>query len=186
MACMGGLSWPTSLVQPTRKFLIHFPFVYRRSRRWIQTNRQFGNLLVLQAAYRSQLLRPIVHPDDLKYLMEETIQFLKHLTPISPALCIDAAILESSMKTLDFHQNTPNPNAVHYNSFGEHSGTTSSPFVSAPLSTSRWRWDCLGELKERGIHHPQAPPNIRAPIAGVWSWQIFPILKHINSHISLV
>ncbi|KAI9865722.1 MAG: hypothetical protein M1813_002180 [Trichoglossum hirsutum] len=67
---------------------------------------QFGNLLVLQAAYRSQLLRPIVHPDDLKYLMEETIQFFRHLAPISPTLHIDAAILESSMKTLDFHQAT--------------------------------------------------------------------------------
>ncbi|KAH0548116.1 hypothetical protein GP486_008154, partial [Trichoglossum hirsutum] len=98
---------------------------------------QFGNLLVLQAAYRSQLLRPIVHPDDLKYLMEETIQFFKHLSPISPTLRIDAAILESSMKTLDFNQALVNPSPVIYNSFGEHSSGAPSPFVSAPLSNSR-------------------------------------------------
>ncbi|KAH0566193.1 hypothetical protein GP486_000407 [Trichoglossum hirsutum] len=63
---------------------------------------QFGNLLVLQAAYRSELLRETVNADDLKYLMEKTIQFFKHLSPISPTLRIDANILESSMKTLKF------------------------------------------------------------------------------------
>jgi hypothetical protein len=100
-------------------------------------NRQFGNLLVLQAAYRSQLLRPIVRPADLKYLMEETIQFFRHLAPISPTLEIDAQILESSMKTLDFNQNTPAPNQMVFGSFGEHSTAAPSPFVSAPPSNSR-------------------------------------------------
>ncbi|KAI9787488.1 MAG: hypothetical protein M1839_000017 [Geoglossum umbratile] len=98
---------------------------------------QFGNLLVLQAAYRSQLLRPIVRPDDLRYLMEETIQFFRHLAPISPTLETDAQILESSMKTLDFNQNVSAPSAALFNAFGERSSGAPSPYVTAPLSNSR-------------------------------------------------
>ncbi|KAI9758858.1 MAG: hypothetical protein M1840_003741 [Geoglossum simile] len=66
---------------------------------------QFGNLLVLQAAYRSPLLRPIVKPEELKKLMEKTIQFFRNLAPISPTLETDGQILESSMMTLDFNLN---------------------------------------------------------------------------------
>ncbi|KAH0563168.1 hypothetical protein GP486_002265 [Trichoglossum hirsutum] len=76
---------------------------------------QFGNLLVLQAAYRSPLLRSLVHPDDLKYLMEEAIQLFEKLSPISPTLRIDAAILKSSMNTLDFNRALENPS---YGLFG--------------------------------------------------------------------
>ena len=62
--------------------------------------RQFGNLLVLQAASRHPVLRDLVPQDRLNHLLNKTIMFLRNLSPISPTLRFDARILELSMRTL--------------------------------------------------------------------------------------
>lgn len=61
-------------------------------------SRQFGNLLVLQAAYRHPILRDLVPREKLTHLLTKTIVFLRNLSPISPTLRYDAEILERSMR----------------------------------------------------------------------------------------
>lgn len=61
--------------------------------------RQFGNLLVLQAASRHPVLRDLIPQDRLSHLLTETITFLRSLSPISPTLKFDATILERSMRS---------------------------------------------------------------------------------------
>ncbi|KAK6505102.1 hypothetical protein TWF481_007024 [Arthrobotrys musiformis] len=63
---------------------------------------QFGNLLVLQAAYRHPKLREFVNRATLGDLLEKTIGFLHTLAPISPSLALDAQILEEASTKLDF------------------------------------------------------------------------------------
>ncbi|KAF2213644.1 hypothetical protein CERZMDRAFT_120850 [Cercospora zeae-maydis SCOH1-5] len=61
---------------------------------------QFGNMLVLCAAYRSSYIRPMVSEVKLKKLMERTIRFLRCLAPISPTCAADCGILEKFYKVL--------------------------------------------------------------------------------------
>src|SRR5262249_43231099 len=68
--------------------------------------RQFGNLLVLQAAYRHPKLRSFVDKDVLKNLLEKTLHFLHTLSPISPSLAQDVLILKDAASKLDFLINT--------------------------------------------------------------------------------
>ncbi|KAK6360604.1 hypothetical protein TWF730_006741 [Orbilia blumenaviensis] len=63
---------------------------------------QFGNLLVLQAAYRHPKLREFVDRATLGDLLDKTIRFLHTLAPISPSLNLDARILEDASSKLDF------------------------------------------------------------------------------------
>ncbi|EME42038.1 hypothetical protein DOTSEDRAFT_72963 [Dothistroma septosporum NZE10] len=55
---------------------------------------QFGNMLVLSAAYQSNMLRSWVPQERFKYLIERTITFLRRLAPISPTSAADCGILE--------------------------------------------------------------------------------------------
>lgn len=64
----------------------------------IISSRQFGNLLVLQAAHRHHLLRDLVPREKLNVLLTKTIVFLRNLSPISPTLKFDAAILDNIWK----------------------------------------------------------------------------------------
>ncbi|KAM3413937.1 hypothetical protein BST61_g10608 [Cercospora zeina] len=61
---------------------------------------QFGNMLVLCAAFRSSIIRPMVSEERLKALMERTINFLRRLAPISPTCAADCGILEKFWKVV--------------------------------------------------------------------------------------
>ena len=56
-------------------------------------NRQFGNMLVLSAVYSSKVLDFLVDEQELKRLLERTIQFLRSLAPISTTLAKDCELL---------------------------------------------------------------------------------------------
>jgi hypothetical protein len=56
--------------------------------------RQFGNILVLAATYKSSL-RFLVPAEQLEHLFDRTIKFLRSHHPISSTLAQDALILES-------------------------------------------------------------------------------------------
>ncbi len=56
--------------------------------------RQFGNILVLAATYKSTLSY-LVSAEQLEHLFNRTIKFLRTLRPISSTLAQDALILES-------------------------------------------------------------------------------------------
>lgn len=55
-------------------------------------SRQFGNMLVLAATYKSHLSR-LVNRNKLEELLDRTINFLGKYSPISPTLKKDAEIL---------------------------------------------------------------------------------------------
>lgn len=55
-------------------------------------HRQFGNMLVLAAAYKS-LLRVLIDREKLRQLLDRTIHFLLRSKTISPTLVKDAEIL---------------------------------------------------------------------------------------------
>ncbi|KAK6359731.1 hypothetical protein TWF696_000871 [Orbilia brochopaga] len=63
---------------------------------------QFGNLLVLQAAYKHPMLNRFVDKDILRDLLLKTIHFLHTLSPISPSLREDVMILEDARSKLDY------------------------------------------------------------------------------------
>lgn len=63
---------------------------------------QFGNLLVLQAAYQSPALKNMIAPQVLCDLITKTIRWLQTLAPISSALRKDAQILENAASKLDY------------------------------------------------------------------------------------
>ncbi len=56
--------------------------------------RQFGNILVLAATYKSSL-HFLVPAEQLEHLFDRTIKFLRSYHPISSTLAQDALILES-------------------------------------------------------------------------------------------
>ncbi|CUS09213.1 unnamed protein product [Tuber aestivum] len=68
---------------------------------------QFGNLLVLQAAYQSPALKSMVPQHLLAELFRKTIHWLQTLSPISSALKHDAHILENAAAKLDFQISAP-------------------------------------------------------------------------------
>jgi hypothetical protein len=55
---------------------------------------QFGNMLVLSAAYYNKDLNSLVRTERLKKLLKRTIHFLQDLAPISPTSKLDCGILE--------------------------------------------------------------------------------------------
>ncbi|KAI9820417.1 MAG: hypothetical protein M1832_003750 [Thelocarpon impressellum] len=59
---------------------------------------QFGNLLVLSVASKSDILRDLVPQKDFERLLDRTIRFLDNLSPISPTLAADKRILQRSLK----------------------------------------------------------------------------------------
>ncbi|KAK4614344.1 uncharacterized protein CLAFUR5_09229 [Fulvia fulva] len=61
---------------------------------------QFGNMLVLSAAYESPLLGTWVPQERFQQLMQRTITFLRRLAPISPTSAADCGILEKFNKIL--------------------------------------------------------------------------------------
>lgn len=68
--------------------------------------RQFGNLLVLSAAYRSNELRHLIPSHVLASLFSKTIYFFRTLSPISAALRKDLQILEHTASKLDLNIDT--------------------------------------------------------------------------------
>ena len=79
------------------------PLFYRLR---LMYDRQFGNLLVLQAASQSPTLKSMVPPHVLAELFQKTIYWLQTLSPISSALRHDAQILENAAAKLDFQIST--------------------------------------------------------------------------------
>lgn len=65
-------------------------------------NSQFGNLLVLQAAYHSPVLRPLINPQLLAQLIDKTIYWFRTLAATIPVLHSDAEILRNTSSKLDF------------------------------------------------------------------------------------
>ena len=63
----------------------------------IVCRRQFGNILVLSATYKSKssVLSSLVPREKLEHLFERTISFLRSLMPLSESLERDARILEA-------------------------------------------------------------------------------------------
>nr|OQO17415.1 hypothetical protein B0A51_15582 [Rachicladosporium sp. CCFEE 5018] len=61
---------------------------------------QFGNMLVLAAAYNHQVLRQLVPADRFSELLERTIRFLRRLSPISSTCKQDCGILEKLSRHL--------------------------------------------------------------------------------------
>ncbi|GIZ48832.1 hypothetical protein CKM354_001187800 [Cercospora kikuchii] len=61
---------------------------------------QFGNMLVLSAAFNSKYIDPLVPRERFKSLLERTISFLRRLAPISPTCAADCGILEKFNRTL--------------------------------------------------------------------------------------
>lgn len=67
--------------------------------------RQFGNILVLSATYKSKsaMLSSLVPREKLEHLFDRTIRLLQNLSPLSESLERDAAILEV-LRTIVFNQ----------------------------------------------------------------------------------
>ncbi|KAI6837593.1 hypothetical protein KC332_g8898 [Hortaea werneckii] len=61
---------------------------------------QFGNMLVLSAAFQDGVLKQMIDEERFKYLLERTISFLRRLAPISPTCGIDCGILENIQRVL--------------------------------------------------------------------------------------
>lgn len=80
-----------------------FPPLFRL---WLMYYRQFGNLLVLQAASQSPTLKNMIPQHVLAELFQKTIYWLQTLSPISSALRHDAQILENAAAKLDFQIST--------------------------------------------------------------------------------
>lgn len=77
-----------------------------RSKRLTLIPRQFGNLLVLSAAYKSKTLGALVPSERLDWLFNRTIKLLKGLSPISQTLAKDCQIL-ISLKRVVFEGGDP-------------------------------------------------------------------------------
>jgi hypothetical protein len=66
----------------------------------LMTYRLFGNMLVLSAVWRTQLLRRLVDQDRFQGLLERTISFLDELSAISPTCQHDCDILKKIRRVL--------------------------------------------------------------------------------------
>jgi hypothetical protein len=62
--------------------------------------RQFGNMLVLSAAWRTHDLRRFIDQDRFQELLDRTIGFLSKLSSISPTCRDDCKILEKIRQLL--------------------------------------------------------------------------------------
>jgi hypothetical protein len=65
-------------------------------------SRQFGNMLVLSAIWRTEHLRKLVNPDAFRRLLSRTISFLHRLSPISPTCQLDCSILEKIQRVITY------------------------------------------------------------------------------------
>jgi hypothetical protein len=59
----------------------------------LTTSRQFGNMLVLSAAWHTFFLRKLIDRDRFQELLDRTIGFLSKLSSISPTCRDDCKIL---------------------------------------------------------------------------------------------
>ncbi|KAI9891276.1 MAG: hypothetical protein M1814_002966 [Vezdaea aestivalis] len=64
---------------------------------------QFGNMLVLNAAWRTRPLTSTVNTKELSTMLAHVMERFHHLSRLSPALKIDTSILEQCQKTLLRH-----------------------------------------------------------------------------------
>ena len=96
-----------------RKFVYLFPAVHTAFNRasLIWYHRQFGNMLVLSAAYKSKTLGAFVEPQKLDYLFGRTIKLLKTCSPISMTLAKDCYILECLRKVIFENSSEPMTNS---------------------------------------------------------------------------
>ena len=72
----------------------------------MQFPRQFGNMLVLSAAYKSKTLGSYIAQQQLKRLFGRTIKLLGRLAPISQTLERDCFILQCLRKVVFEDANT--------------------------------------------------------------------------------
>lgn len=72
----------------------------RDSTRATDSDRQFGNMLMLAATHQSKHLSWLVTKDDLLAVLHRTIKFLNSISPISITLAIDALLLTQIRDTI--------------------------------------------------------------------------------------
>jgi hypothetical protein len=63
-------------------------------------HRQFGNMLVLSATWRTAYLRELIDQERFQTLLDRTICFLRKLSAISPTCQLDCSILEKVQRVL--------------------------------------------------------------------------------------
>jgi hypothetical protein len=73
---------------------VSHPIEFRQIIVVLMTYRQWGNLLVLQAAYKDPILKQFIDVATLKGLLEKTVSFLKLVAKPSSALYTDLRILQ--------------------------------------------------------------------------------------------
>ena len=93
---------------------------------------QWGNLLVLSAAYRDRTLSKFVDPATLEYLFDKTISFLRRSATATSSLRIDLHILEGLKKELFL-----NPDPRQGSSFS--SASFQTPKITATTSSQMVR-----------------------------------------------
>ena len=85
---------------------------------------QWGNLLVLQAAYRDPLLSHLIDGKELKLLLTKTLEFLKMHAQPSSSLALDVKILEYAGQQTGLLRSSSKP--AHLRAAGPN-----KPFTSA-------------------------------------------------------
>lgn len=152
-----GLSLLTFLVPLMREFLNPlFPYSSHLASKIVSSGfrwrfsfllRQFGNMLVLSAAYNSPL-RPLVDGDKLLSLLDRTIKFLAQNRYISPSLRRDADILSSIKRKMFFDKQSPRSDTPiwHLLTFFE---TLNSKFPRPGSRDADMRWRCFVHMFSR-------------------------------------
>lgn len=72
-------------------------------------NRQWGNILTLQAAYMDPILTRFVDPDMLQALWKKTVSFIRLHGHYSSALYLDFKILQHTGKAVGFISDNDQP-----------------------------------------------------------------------------
>jgi hypothetical protein len=73
---------------------------YTGSSSKLTIHRQFGNMLVLSATWRTHYLRRLIDQERFQTLLSRTIGFLRKLSAISPTCQLDCSVLEKIQRIL--------------------------------------------------------------------------------------
>jgi hypothetical protein len=73
---------------------------YACSNSKLTIHRQFGNMLVLSATWRTHYLRKLIDQERFQTLLSRTIGFLRKLSAMSPTCQLDCSILEKIQRVL--------------------------------------------------------------------------------------
>jgi hypothetical protein len=98
---------------------------YTGSSSKLTIHRQFGNMLVLSATWRTHYLRKLIDQERFQTLLSRTIDFLRKLSAISPTCQLDCSILENIQRVL--FGIPPDEKPMHHDNkeFGSFSSATS-------------------------------------------------------------